>query len=151
MKMTTCSCGSFWMVIDNVFLPTALSQWRIYRVSSSYSPQMAVSRAIYARMLIERFPDDPELDRYYISDLIAPRFFSLMVRELRKAMLAGTKEQQVIARGNLDYIAGYLRTTRRVPVRMLLLPALRVPILAHFIMRYRSILLPILRRIWRSN
>jgi glycosyltransferase involved in cell wall biosynthesis len=135
---------------DNVYLPEALSQWRIYRISSSYSPRMAVSRAIYARMLIERFPDDPDLDRYYISDLIAPRFFRLMAKEFRKAMLMGTKEQQVAARANLTHIAGYLRLKQRLPVRLLLLPALRIPVLARFIMRYRSILLGILRGIRRS-
>ncbi len=58
----------------NVFLPQALSQWRIYHSSSSFSSRMAESRRIYAGKLVKLYPDDPGLARFWVRDCIAPRF-----------------------------------------------------------------------------
>lgn len=134
---------------DNAFLPDSLSKWRIYGTSSSYTPRMAVSRAIYAKLLIERFPNQPMTSRYYVRDAIAPRFFWGMAMELRKALLTGTKPQQATALADLAFISGHLRAGRRLPMQLLVLPALRVPPLARFIMRYRVVLFGIVRQCLR--
>lgn len=125
---------------DNVYLPQSLSKWRIYATSSSYSPRMAVSRAIYAQKLIEQFPNQPATHRYYVRDLIAPRFFRVMLRELRKALLTGTRDQQTVAVANLAFIIGHLKLSQRLPLRFLVLPALRIPPVAEWIMRNRMLL-----------
>ncbi len=76
---------------DNIYIPIPLSKWRMHQSSSSYSVRMAISRATYARILIARFPNDPNSSRYYVRDLIAPRFFRLMATEMRKAVVKGIK------------------------------------------------------------
>ena len=133
---------------DNIYLPQSMSKWRIYQSSSSYSPQMAVSRAIYAKKLIAQFPNDRDRSRYNVRDLIAPRFFRLMAAELRKAILKGTRTQQTVALANLAFISGFLRFGMRLPVRLLLLPALRIRPVGRFIMEHRSALAGIARRIF---
>lgn len=73
----------------NVYLPQALSRWRIHLGSTSYSPLMARSRALYARKLMQVFPDDLGRNRHYVRDLIVPRFFPHMLSELRTALRLG--------------------------------------------------------------
>lgn len=133
----------------NVFIPTPLSKWRIYQASSSYSQRMAVSRAIYAKKLIARFPNDLVADKYHVRDFIAPRFFWTMTGEFRKATLRGTREQQVSAFTNLTFITRHLRISQRIPIQLLFLPILRVPPLARFIMRHRFIFFRIMRRFYQ--
>lgn len=132
---------------ENVYLKQSLSKWRIYQSSCSYSSRMAASRATYARKLIEQFPNDEESTRFYVRDLIAPRFFRGMTTELRKAVLKGTKGEQDAALANLRFITGHLRLMRRLAIQSVFLPAMRIPPLARFIMRYRVALAGTLRKI----
>ena len=132
---------------DNIYLRTSLSKWRIYQTSSSYSQRMAVSRAIYARKLIERFPNDHDRGRYHVRDMIAPRFFRTMAGEMRKATLKGTRQQRATALANLEFIIRHLRLSERLLLQLFLLPALRIPPLAQLIMRQRIGLHGLLRRI----
>ena len=69
----------------NVFLRKALSKWRIYPSSTSYSYRMAISRNIYTRKLLDMFPNDPERARFYTRDLIVPRFYGDAMREYEAA------------------------------------------------------------------
>jgi glycosyltransferase involved in cell wall biosynthesis len=131
---------------DNVYISTSLSRWRIYQTSSSYSPRMAVSRAIYAKKLIDRFPNDSDTARYHVRDMIAPRFFLNMAGELRKALLKGTREQQAAALANLKFIVQHLRLSDRVLLQFFFLPLLHVPPLARFVMRHRTGLYRFVRR-----
>lgn len=136
---------------ENVYLPQSLSKWRIYQTSSSYSSRMATSRATYARKLIEQFPNDPDMARYYVRDLIAPRFFRGMATELRKVTLKGMADQRAPALANLRFIVAHLRLRRRLPLQLFLLPAMRVPALARFIMRNRVPLAAVARRVFGSG
>jgi glycosyltransferase involved in cell wall biosynthesis len=122
---------------DNMFVQYSLSKWRIYDTSSSYSQLMAASRAVYAKKLIDRFPNDHDRSRCHVRDLIAPRFFAAMTAELRKATLKGTRHQQAIALANLKFITRHLSLVRRLPLQMFFLPVLHVPPLARLIMRHR--------------
>jgi len=72
----------------NVFLPQALSQWRIFPESSSYSYRMRRSRAAYARKLLATYHDDPARKRYLQRDLILPRFYGHAMVEYRNALLS---------------------------------------------------------------
>jgi glycosyltransferase involved in cell wall biosynthesis len=58
----------------NVFVDKALSAWRIYPGSTSFTTRMAQSRMIYAKKLFATFPDEHKANRFYCRDLIAPRF-----------------------------------------------------------------------------
>jgi glycosyltransferase involved in cell wall biosynthesis len=53
---------------DNFYLDMPLLKWRIYPGSTSYTPRMMRSRAIYTRKLLEMFLDDPSRGRYYARD-----------------------------------------------------------------------------------
>ena len=130
---------------DNIYLTQPLSAWRIHQSSSSYSSRMGVSRAAYARKLILQFPDDPDMTRYYIRDLIAPRFFRSTVSELRKAVKTGTKAEQAEAYRNLRFITRHLARRKRIPLQMFVLPPLRFSGLRRLIMRYRNPLRSMLR------
>jgi glycosyltransferase involved in cell wall biosynthesis len=132
---------------DNVYLAQPLSAWRIHQTSSSYSPRMGVSRAAYARKLILQFPDDPDMTRYYIRDLIAPRFFRSTVSELRKAVKTGTKADQAVAYRNLRFITRHLARRKRIPLQIFVLPPLRFSWIRRLIMRYRNPLRSMLRSV----
>jgi glycosyltransferase involved in cell wall biosynthesis len=77
---------------ENIYIDKALSKWRIYPGSTSYSFRMARSRGIYTRKLLEMFPDDAKRARYYARDLIVPRFFDLTIREYETAIELGDLE-----------------------------------------------------------
>jgi glycosyltransferase involved in cell wall biosynthesis len=130
---------------DNVYLPHALSAWRIHNNSSSYSPRMGVSRAAYARKLIAQFPDDPDMTRYYIRDLIAPRFFRSTASELRKAVRKGTPAEQREAYRNLRFITRYLPGSKRLLLQTFVLAPLRIPLVRRFALRFRTPLRSMLR------
>jgi len=75
------SCG-----MKLVYLNTAVSKWRIYSGSTSFSPRMAKSRMIYFHKLVEHYPNDPALDLYWTRDVIAPRFFSQTIHEFLQGL-----------------------------------------------------------------
>jgi glycosyltransferase involved in cell wall biosynthesis len=97
---------------DNLYVDEPLSQWRIYPASTSYSPHMARSRMIYARKLLDAFPDDPARDRYYRRDMIAPRFQKLLAEECRRAMRDGDEALIRATRADLDFISTFLPKLR---------------------------------------
>ncbi|WP_051389646.1 glycosyltransferase family A protein [Bradyrhizobium sp. Ec3.3] len=77
---------------DHVYLDEPLSKWRIYPGSTSYSPRMARSRMIYAYKLATTFPDNPRQNRYFVRDLIAPRFYANLHGEYVTAVRRGDRE-----------------------------------------------------------
>jgi glycosyltransferase involved in cell wall biosynthesis len=131
---------------DSDYIARPLSKWRMHPSRCSYSERMAISRETYARTLISRFPNDPESARYYVRDMIAPRFFRQMSSEMRKAVLKGTREQRKFALANLAFISGHLRFGLRFPIQLILLPALRIRPVARFIMEHRRTFAGIARR-----
>ena len=60
----------------NVFLPESLTRYRRHPSSSSFSERMWISREIFAQKLLAEYPDDPHLVRYFVRDIIAPRFYA---------------------------------------------------------------------------
>jgi glycosyltransferase involved in cell wall biosynthesis/SAM-dependent methyltransferase len=92
---------------DNVFLDQPLSQWRIFPGSTSYTYRMAISRAIYARKLLDMFPDDVKRVRYYARDLIVPRFFDHAMREYQAAVEAGNPDRIAERWADVTLLAGH--------------------------------------------
>jgi glycosyltransferase involved in cell wall biosynthesis len=69
----------------NEYVNKAVTQWRIYPGSTSFSTRMAESRVTYFRKLIESYPDEPRLGRYWVRDAIGPHFFGLLFQEFIEA------------------------------------------------------------------
>ena len=97
----------------NVYIGEPLSKWRIHMASASYSARMARSRSVYARKLLQEFPDDPERVRYFARDLLAPRFFAQMVVEYRKALNANNDNAIQASLDDLRFVSSFLRRRTR--------------------------------------
>ena len=110
---------------DNVYVDQALSRWRIFSESASYSPRMAKSRRIYAEKLLAQFPDNRRLAQYHSSAVIAPRFFTAMLAEYRKAVSFGSRDEAKMALNDVTFITRHLRLRLRLIVTPVL-PFLRV-------------------------
>ena len=62
----------FWSGVRGYYLNVAVTQWRIYPASTSFSSRMAKSRMICFQKLIEAFPDEPRLGHFWRRDLSHP-------------------------------------------------------------------------------
>jgi glycosyltransferase involved in cell wall biosynthesis len=131
---------------DNEFIPHALSMWRIYPSSSSYTSRMAVSRMIYARKLCQNFPDDPSRTRYLERDLIAPRFFVQVLSEFVRAAERRDWKFAEKTREDLKFLAEKLSSRRR-RVFSLVYPFMHIKPLVQLALGSRWLLQPIVRRL----
>ena len=104
----------------NVFIGKALSAWRIHSGSTSYSPRMAKSRAIYMQKLVDMFPDDPDVNRYYRGDCIAPRFSTALMTDYLRGLRRSNRKLTDASTSDLRRIVPYMRTRRRMVFRMAL-------------------------------
>jgi glycosyltransferase involved in cell wall biosynthesis len=93
----------------NVFIPESLVRYRRHTASSAFSERMWNSREIYAAKLIEAFPDDRELARFWVRDLIAPRFFRAGLAEYIRHMERGRHDLCALA---LDVAQRYSALSR---------------------------------------
>lgn len=130
---------------DNIYIDAALSRWRIFPHSASYSPRMAKSRRIYAEKLLAQFPDNRRLAQYYSSNAIAPRFFIQMLAEYRKALSYGTTEETAMALRDVMFISAHLRLRWRI-LLIPVLPLLRIRPLARALLALRGLMPGSLRR-----
>jgi glycosyltransferase involved in cell wall biosynthesis/SAM-dependent methyltransferase len=130
----------------NVFLETALSKWRIYPDSSSYSYRMRRSRAIYLRKLLDTYPDDPTRSRYLSRDLILPRFYPHAVAEFLHAVRANDKPLIEETQKELLFILSHMPGRRRQAAGFLL-SRLRSPTTVRRLYSARPYLRPLIRRL----
>ena len=133
---------------DNVYLDIALSQWRIYDHSASFSPRMARSRMIYFRKLVEMCPDEPSRDRFLTRDFLAPRFFPWLVREYTDALSRRDRGAIRLACDNLEYAAALHKPKVRRMMK-LLLPLMRQGTLASACLPLVRASRPVMRRLFR--
>src|SRR4051794_5433880 len=96
----------------NVYIEEALGQWRIYPASSSRTPRMATSRMVYARKLIDAYPDRPAFGRNDSSELVAPRFLGQFVADAQAALACG---DTVTAAMCLEWMEALERTIAPIP------------------------------------
>jgi glycosyltransferase involved in cell wall biosynthesis len=68
------------------FIDKAVTVWCIHAESTSYSIKMSRSRFLYFKKLYFKFPDEKEKNRYYLRDLLLPRFHPLMWSDVKKAI-----------------------------------------------------------------
>jgi hypothetical protein len=98
------------------------------------------SRDIYAEKLMTLFPDDREFARFWVRDLIAPRFFRSGLDEYVRHL--ARKRYDLCARA-LDLCRRYSRLTRP-PLRRRLRLSLAFAVMAF--PRIAAIVYPLLRR-----
>ncbi|MER8674725.1 MULTISPECIES: glycosyltransferase family A protein [unclassified Mesorhizobium] len=66
---------------SNYFVDQPVTVWCIRPNSTSYTVMMSRSRFRYFKKLQEMFPDDRKMVRYYMRDLLIPRFHSQFVHD----------------------------------------------------------------------
>ncbi|PPQ28336.1 glycosyltransferase [Rhodopila globiformis] len=95
---------------DNVFINKTLSRWRVSGESDRNGCRDAASRMVFARKLMDAFPDDDAAGQYPVRDLIAPRFVTRAVADVRQALRS--RDQALIDRSleNLRFLDSRLRT-----------------------------------------
>lgn len=131
----------------NVFIEQALSKWRIYPDSSSYSYRMRRSRAVYFRKLWDNFEDDPNRARFIKRDLLLPRFYVEALNEYVKAVRKGDDKDLIEeTREELLYVVTRWDNPRRQMFAKAL-TRMRSPKLADAAYKYRHLLRPITRRL----
>lgn len=81
----------------NWYSPQSLTRYRRHPISSSFSERMWQSREIFSRKLLEAYPDDRNLVRYFVRDIIAPRFFRSALMEYVRHLPHGRWEQCVMS------------------------------------------------------
>ncbi len=109
---------------DNIYLKEALSKWRIFSGSTSYSPRMGRSRMRYLRKLMTTFPPDDWRGAHFARDLFTPRFFPSLLQEYRLAVRRGDREAIRTAVDDLQVLAPYLSRRARYLMRAAL-PVMR--------------------------
>ncbi|WP_342028238.1 glycosyltransferase family A protein [Aureimonas jatrophae] len=99
----------------NHFTPKAVTVWCIHSESTSYSPKMALSRFRYFRKLVGMFPDDEAKGRFFVRDMIIPRFQEIFLSE---AIEAATRREGKYAANRETYLrlaADYVAIIRDQP------------------------------------
>jgi len=81
----------FWAGYRNVYLDIAVSRWRHYGASSSFSARMAKSRMIYFKKLVDTFPDEPTLGLWWRHNILGPRFMKIAFNEFIRASRVGDR------------------------------------------------------------
>jgi glycosyltransferase involved in cell wall biosynthesis len=132
---------------DNVYLDEALSQWRLFPGSSSYSPRMAISRMVYLRKLLAEFPDDPPRGRFWRRDVIAPRFLPHLLADLANAVRRRDDERMRAALDNLRFISAHHNARVRAVIRLSLPLLAGFPGIVRLLLAARPALRPLTRRI----
>jgi len=77
----------------NVYVDQSTTQWRIHTSSCSFTSRMTTSRRTYADKLMSEFPNDPQLVRYWVRDVIAPRFLENSLGEFKLGIETGNPDR----------------------------------------------------------
>ena len=129
----------------NVYLNEALTKWRIFPGSTSYSPRMGRSRMIFLRKLLETFPADDFSGRFFARDLLTRRFLPTLVHEYRLAARSGDEAALRTAAEDFRVLLPHMPRRFRLMMRALLpVMARRAP--ARLAMRMAQWDLPFVRR-----
>ncbi len=103
---------------SNIYIGDSLSQWRIYGKSCSFSPSMAHSRRLYAQKLIQSFPDDANLARFWIRDFVIPRFLNNSLGDFVSARAIKDFNKCENALADLCHYAEWARPQTRFKMRI---------------------------------
>jgi glycosyltransferase involved in cell wall biosynthesis len=122
----------------NAFIQEALTKFRVRADSASHSKRMSESREIFANKLIDMFPDEPEMERYYIRDCITPRFYRYAKQQYRKHVLLGNKQEYSVNLQRVKHYASLMRFSFLAYLKMRLLHLIfEVPVVARLFFKLR--------------
>ncbi len=107
----------FHLGYQSVYLNTAITKWRLYSGSTSFSSRMARSRMIYFQKQLELFPDDKRLRLYWSRDVIGPRFLKIVRNEFFEASKDRDIPRLERAWSDLQEIFPVMRTRTRRRLR----------------------------------
>jgi glycosyltransferase involved in cell wall biosynthesis len=114
------------------FEPRSLAQFRVHALSSSARASFGVSREIYFGKISAELPDDPRLNRYYVSDLLLPRIMAATLSDYAVALGAGNKPAAKAIALSATRMASKARMSGR---RRFGLAVIRHPGLCRFLLR----------------
>lgn len=99
----------------NYFTEKPVTVWCIHTESTSYGIRMSRSRLAYFKKLVKNFPDDKAKQRFYIRDLIIPRFHNTIMGE---AAASVSDEANKFSENSKEYLAiaqSYVDTVLTIP------------------------------------
>ena len=112
----------------HTFVAKPLTRFRVHNdgSSSSSSWRFLESRMTYLDKLIESVTDDDRLNRYWVRDLVLPRFFVTTVDDYSRALSRSDWEQAAQAAAVATRLASLMppRFQRRIEVRLMSDPKL---------------------------
>jgi glycosyltransferase involved in cell wall biosynthesis len=104
---------------DSVYINRAVTKWRIYGSSTSFSPRMARSRMIYFKKHVEAYPYDPAVDTHWSRDVIGPRFMRLAYNDFVQATRSRDLAKIERAWADVETIGGVMREGTQRRLRLL--------------------------------
>jgi glycosyltransferase involved in cell wall biosynthesis len=131
---------------NNIYLPESLSYWRMNNMSCSNSPRMAMSRMIYARKLLAKYPDDQLRHMYFSRDFIAPKFFRLAAVDFCHAVQDKNRHAAKRALADMAEMIPYMHLKKRL-LFTAAAPFLHWWYSARAAYQARVVLQPIIRRV----
>jgi glycosyltransferase involved in cell wall biosynthesis len=112
----------------HVFVPKPLTRFRIHAdgTNSSSAGGFLDSRMIFLDKLIESVADDDRLNRYWVRDLVLPRFFVTTVDDYARALSRSRWEEAARTAEAASRLADMMqpRLRRRMEVALMLRPKL---------------------------
>jgi glycosyltransferase involved in cell wall biosynthesis len=112
----------------NEYIDKPLTIWRTHAESSSLSQRMATSRAKYFEKLVQTFPNNADMNQYYVSEFIAPRFVPNALFDLYIGIKRKDPAKIDLAREHLKRFSRALPISRRLKIRAIGLVATLPPI-----------------------
>lgn len=108
----------------NNFISKPVTVWCINTNSTSYSIRMSRSRMRYIKKLCSSFPDDPDKHRFYIRDIIFPRFKSIVIGEAFRSVapINTPQSKKMAAHSNelveiMNEFVSLMREKTRLPMK----------------------------------
>lgn len=76
---------------SNAFIPTAVTAWCMHTSSTSYSIRMCRSRMRFFKKMLAEFPDEVGKGRFYMRDMLIPRFHLSFVGDALQSVIADSR------------------------------------------------------------
>lgn len=90
---------------SNTFVPVSVTAWCMHTDSTSYSIRMCRSRMRFFKKMVAEFPDDWGKGRFYLRDMLVPRFHNSFVGDTLTAFLKNSHNNIKIYEHRADLIS----------------------------------------------
>lgn len=111
----------------NVFINKSLAQWRIYASSCSWGTRMATSRILYAKKLLQNYPDDYVRGYKYGREIILPRFANIFLSEYRRGILFKNNNYAKLMSKDLQKLYPYMNYSLKLKYNLILIALRYLP------------------------